>query len=151
MKVIESLKNILIEQVGSYRVLLDLLQKEREHLLSLRVSEVEHISKEKDTIVLRLRLLEDERLRLMKKLPTEAGVGCDMSLKGLSEFTGDDTFQSIRLQLLSLLQGIRDMNGFNRAIIERSLTAVRNTLFFLEPFDRRGNHSQKGNLLSKEA
>ena len=151
MKLIESLKNILAEQVGSYSVLLDILHRERAHLLNLDAPEVEHISKEKDTVVLRLRLLEEERLRLMKELSTDAGAGCDMSLKRLSELTGDDTFQFIRLQLLSLLQGIREMNGFNRAIIERSLTAVKNTLQFLEPFERRGNQTQKGTLLSKEA
>jgi flagellar biosynthesis/type III secretory pathway chaperone len=151
MRLVESLKNILTEQIGSYGVLLDILHRERGHLLNLEASEVEHISKEKDTIVLRLRLLEEERLRLMKKLSTEAGIGCDMSLKRLSELTGDDTFQFIRLQLVSLLQGIGEMNGFNRVIIERSLTAVKNTLLFLEPFDRRGNQTQKGTLLSKEA
>jgi flagellar biosynthesis/type III secretory pathway chaperone len=151
MKLIENLKNILAEQVGSYSVLLDILHRERAHLLNLDAPEVEHISKEKDTIVLRLRLLEEERLRLMKKLSAESGIGCDTTLRMLSELTGDDTFQFIRLKLVSLLQGIREMNGFNRVIIERSLTAVKNTLLFLEPFDRRGNQTRKGALLSKEA
>ena len=151
MKQVENLKNILTEQIGSYRVLLDILHKEREHLLNLDALEVENISKEKDTIVLRLRLLEEERLRLMKELSAEKGIGYDMSLKRLSEVTGDDAFQFIRLQLVSLLQGIGEMNSFNRILIERSLTAVKNTLRFLEPFELSASQTKKGNLLSREA
>jgi flagellar biosynthesis/type III secretory pathway chaperone len=150
MRVIESLKNILLEQVSSYRILLDLLQKEREHLLNLRASEVEHISKEKDTIALRLRLLEEERLRLMKELSTDSGIECNTSLKRLSELIGDDTFNVLRLQLVSLLQCITELNDFNRVLIERSLMVVNNGLLFLEPFNHKGNQKLKGTLLSKE-
>jgi hypothetical protein len=61
MRIIDSIKSILIEQIKSYRVLLELLQRERECLINLDAHEVENLSKEKDTTLLRLRLLEEER------------------------------------------------------------------------------------------
>ncbi len=71
MTSVEAITNILNEQVNSYKMLLDLLQRERACLLDFNAEGVEELSKEKDTLVLRLRLLEEERIRLMRKFSDE--------------------------------------------------------------------------------
>jgi hypothetical protein len=61
MKTADTIKSILVEQIDGYRSLLDLLQRERECLLNLDANGVESISKEKDTMIMRLRLVEGKR------------------------------------------------------------------------------------------
>jgi flagellar biosynthesis/type III secretory pathway chaperone len=150
MSIIDSIKSILIEQTRSYRGLVSLLQRERECLINLDADEVENLSKEKDTILLRLRLLEEERIRLIKKYSADNGNAGSVSLQSLSDLTADNDFQLVRSQLTSLLQSIQELNDFNMILIERSLSAVRNSVGFLESFGLHINQKNTGAVLSKE-
>jgi len=150
MRIIDSIKSILFEQTRSYRGLISVLQRERECLINLDAEKVENLSKEKDTILLRLRLLEEERIRLIKKYSADNGNADSVSLQNLSHLTGDNDFQLIRSQLTSLLQSIQELNDFNMILIERSLSAVRNSVGFLESFGLYINQNNTGAVLSKE-
>jgi flagellar biosynthesis/type III secretory pathway chaperone len=150
MRIIDSIKSILIEQIKSYRALLALLQRERECLISLDADEVENLSKEKDTILLRLRLLEEERIRLIKRYSADNAISGKISLQGLSELTEDNDFQVMRSQLTSLLQSIQELNDLNMILIERSLSVVRQSVGFLESFGLNINQNNTGVMLSKE-
>jgi flagellar biosynthesis/type III secretory pathway chaperone len=150
MRITESIKSILTEQINNYRVLLELLQRERECLINLDVDEVENLSKEKDTIVLKLRLLEEERIRLIKKYSADNAIKESVSLQELFRLTADKDFQLIRSQLISLLQGIRELNEFNMVLIERSLSVVRHSVGFLESFGLQINQINTGVIFSKE-
>ena len=150
MRIIDSVKSILIEQIKSYRALLALLQRERECLISLDADEVENLSKEKDTTLLRLRLLEEERIRLIKRYSADNAIRGRISLKDLSELTEDNDFQVMRSQLTSLLQSIQELNDFNMILIERSLSVVRQSVGFLESFGLNINQRNTGVMLSKE-
>jgi flagellar biosynthesis/type III secretory pathway chaperone len=150
MRITDSIKSILIEQIKSYRVLLELLQRERECLINLDANEVENLSKEKDTILLRLRLLEEERIRLIKKYSADNTNSGNVSLQSLAELTADNDFQLMRSQLTSLLQSIQELNDFNMILIERSLSAVRHSVGFLESFGLHVNQNNTGLMLSKE-
>lgn len=150
MSIIDSIKSILIEQTRSYRGLVSLLQRERECLINLDADEVENLSKEKDTILLRLRLLEEERIRLIKQYSAGNGNAGSVSLQSLSDLTADNDFQLVRSQLTSLLQSIQELNDFNMILIERSLSAVRNSVGFLESFGLHINQNNTGAVLSKE-
>jgi flagellar biosynthesis/type III secretory pathway chaperone len=66
MSIEKNIKNILSEQVDGYRTLMEVLRREREHLVHFNAAGVEALSKEKDTVVLQLRLLEEERIRLVR-------------------------------------------------------------------------------------
>lgn len=145
MKPIETITKILNEQVKSYKLLLNLLQKERASLIDFNAEGVEELSKEKDTLVLKLRLLEEERIRLMKKFFDD-----EISLQKLSEITGNKTFSDIRLKLISLVQGIEELNEFNRLLIERSLNYIKTTTHFFGSFGFGYNKAEKGTLLLRE-
>jgi flagellar biosynthesis/type III secretory pathway chaperone len=146
----DRIKNILTEQIISYRTLLDLLQRERGSLVQLNAEEIEKISKEKDTIVLRLRLLEDERKRLVDTLSAETRNSDPLTLQKLCEITGDQDFQSIRLQLRSLLQSIEELNAFNMILIGRSLSFINNSMHFLGSFGVDMQQKTTGAIYSKE-
>jgi len=151
MTTIESIKSILSDQVNGYRTLLDVLRKEREYLVHLNAPAVEALSKEKDTIVLKLRLLEEERCRLITTVAQERSLNAPVSLQQLAQMTGDETFPQLRLQLISLLQGIVEMNEFNRVLIERSSSVIKNALNFLGSFGVAHATGDTGTRVSREA
>jgi len=151
MSTAENIKSILTEQVNGYRTLLNILQRERECLLHFKAPEVETLSKEKDTVVLKLKLLEEERIRLVKSFVAEHAVDEQAVFQTLSKVTGDDSYQQLRMQLVSLLQSISELNGFNRVLIERSVTVVKNALNFLGSIGVAMPSNKVGTRLSREA
>jgi flagellar biosynthesis/type III secretory pathway chaperone len=150
MNAAEAIKSILSEQVNGYRTLLDILQRERACLIHFDPRGVEALAKEKDTIVMKLRLLEEERMRLARAFAEEQSVPEDEVFRRLTETSGDEAFQRIRLQLISLLQSITELNGFNRVLIERSAAVVKNALNFLGAGGRVSPSVKRGALLSRE-
>ena len=146
----EAIKSILYAQVDGYRALLDILQQERAYLIRFNPLGVETLSKEKDTAVMKLRLLEEERVRIVRLYVREQGIAESDVFRCLAESTKDDTFQRLRLQLISLLQSITELNGFNRILIERSAAVVKNALNFLNSCGA-APASKSGAMLSREA
>ena len=140
----EAIAKILNEQVSGYKELLELLRQERLCLIDLNADCVEELSKKKDTLAMKLRLLEEECLRIMK------GFGSGMTLQDLAEVTGKSTFLDIRSRRRSLMQAIEELNNFNRLLIEQSLSYFRRSVGFFTTFGMQGNLSQKGLLISRE-
>ena len=143
MKIDDGISTILTEQIRVYKILHTLLQNEKTCLLDVDAGGAGEIAKEKDTLLLRLRLLEEERIRLVREC-----FGEQVSLRRLHELTGDDAYLEIRSVLISLVQSIGELNEFNRVLIERSLNYFKNMANFLgcSGADGRG----KGTLLSME-
>jgi flagellar biosynthesis/type III secretory pathway chaperone len=150
MNISERIKNILGEQITGYRILLDVLQRERGCLVQLNPEGVELIAKEKDTIVLKLRLLEEERIRLVREFAGQTGSAGEMTLRKIHALTGDAAYSGLRSQMLSLTQAIAELNEFNKILIERSTNYVRRTLGFLESFGLTGSDKKSGCMLSRE-
>ena len=141
---------ILKEQINTYKMLHDLLKKERLCLVELNAEKIAEISKEKDTVIMRLRLLEEERIRLITKFGGDNKINGDINLNDLEKLTGNNMFTVLRSQLLSLLQNIEEMNKFNSILIDHSINYIRTTANFINTLTD-GNISQTtGVLLSKE-
>jgi flagellar biosynthesis/type III secretory pathway chaperone len=150
MSIPDRIKDILGEQIKGYRTLLEVLQRERECLVHLNPEGVETLAKEKDTIMLKLRLLEEERVRLVRSFAEETGSTGDMTLQRLHEMTGDAAYSRLRSQLISLVQAISELNEFNKILIERSSNFVRRTLGFLDSFNLSVDRKKTGSVLSRE-
>jgi len=142
--------SILREQISVYKILLELLKRERESLINFDAENVEEISKEKDTVVMRLRLLEEERIRLIERFAENNNLSSNINLEMMAKLTGDDTFSVLRSQMLSLLQSIDDMNKFNSILIDRSIRYIRTTSNFFNSFTTQHMPQATGVLLSKE-
>lgn len=148
MKTLDALKSILIEQINGYRALMNILQRERAYLLNFNPQGIEDLSKEKDNMVLKLRLLEEERIRLVDIFFREKDIDGDRGINRLYEITGDEDFKVIRLQFISLIQAISELNEFNRILIERSLNFLKGATSIFEPY-YTSSPGQTG-LISKE-
>lgn len=141
----ENIKNILKEQLAAYKNLLELLQKERICLVDLNAECIDEVSKAKDNLIFKLRLLETERIRLIKEFAGE-----QISLQRLSDISGDPAFLDMRSKLISLLQSIEEMNEFNRVLIDRSLNYIINSTNFFSLLGINRGMPSKGTLLSGE-
>ncbi|MBI4764766.1 MAG: flagellar protein FlgN [Deltaproteobacteria bacterium] len=158
MALLEAIKKILVEQVQGCRLLLELLQREKICLVNLQMDEIEALTKEKDILVLKLRLLEEERGRLLDRfalenfsdLPDQGPAIQKIGLLKLSELTGDIIFQEIRSKLVSLSQGIKELNDLNRVMIDRTLGFLKKNNQFLGLVYPGTAKGEKGRLLSRE-
>ncbi len=150
MTPVQAITSILKEQINSYKMLLDLLQKERICLINIDAEKIEEFSKEKDTILMRLRLLEEERAKLTETFAEDRGVPNNINLQRLRELTGDSIFTNLRSQLRSLLQSIEEMNELNRILIDRSIRYFKTTTGFFSSFSSEPTHKSTGTLLSRE-
>lgn len=118
--------------------------------MDIDVEKIEEISKEKDTVVMRLMLLEEERVRLMRKFADDNYITKNMNLEDLAKFAGDNTFSVLRSEMLSLLKNIEEMNKFNAILIGRSIRHIRTTISFFNSFTSHHIPQTMGVLLSKE-
>ena len=159
MKLLEAIKKVLGEQIQGCRQMMDLLQREKVYLLDLQMEGVEAVTKEKDSLVLKLRLLEEERIRLFDCLIAENPQGiltkCQdpekLTLQRLAEITGETIFREIRSKLISLSQSIKELNDLNKVMIDRTLNFLKKNNNFLGTFyPGAPAMGEKGGLLSRE-
>ena len=158
MTLLETIKKVLVEQVQGCRLLLELLQREKICLVNLQMDEIEALTKEKDILVLKLRLLEEERGRLLDRfalenfseLPDEGPAFQNISLLKLAELTGETIFKEIRSKLISLSQGIKELNDLNKIMIDRTLGFLKKNNQFLGIVYPGTSKGEKGRLLSME-
>ncbi|MCX8031324.1 MAG: flagellar protein FlgN [Thermodesulfovibrionales bacterium] len=151
MKTSDSIKSIMRELIESYSVLQVLLQKERLCLVNLNVSEIEGLLKEKDTVVMRLKLLEAERKRLLRRYYLENGIDGEVDQSILFKLDDDEVFESLRLQLISLIQSISELNEFNKILIERTNLFLKNSINVFENSTVNIPSIAKSKTLSLEA
>ena len=145
-----AIENILKEQINTYKVFHDLLKKERTCLVNIEAEKLEEISKEKDTVIMRLRLLEEERQRLIIKFTEENNFVGEINLKEIGTLTGNTIFTELRSQLLSLLQSIEEMNKLNASLIDRSINYIKTNTSFISSISKEDTGLKTGVLLSKE-
>ncbi len=150
MKSEDDIIHILKEQIKGYKCLHEVLKEEKICLVNINPDKVSELSKEKDTIVMRLRLLEEERVRLVNEFARVNDMAGDINLKQLALVTGNNAFTTLRSQLISLLQNVDEMNKFNSILIDRSINYIKSTTNFMSSFSRENNSQKTGVLLSKE-
>jgi len=146
----QAIINILQEQIKAYKMLHIILMKEKEFLVNIKPDMVSELSKEKDTVVMRLRLLEEERVRLVREFVKDNEITGEINLKVIAKHTGNDMFVTLRSQLFSLLQNVEEMNKFNSILIDRSINYIKNTTSFIGAFTEDNTSKTTGVLLSKE-
>jgi flagellar biosynthesis/type III secretory pathway chaperone len=146
----KAILHILKELLSAYKILFDILQKEREYLVKIESEKVEEISKEKDTVIMRLRLLEEERQRLVSKYVEENNIEGELTLKELEKITGNSLYKTLRSQLLSLMQSIDETNKFNSILIDRSINYLKTTTNFISSLTSQDVAKTTGVILSRE-
>lgn len=150
MKTSDLLRVNLTDRLREYESLRDLLLRERECLISIDPSSVETLIKEMDTVVLRIRLLEEDKTRLLLAYTREQNTASGMTFALFCSQTGDKSLQSEHSRLVTLLQNITDLNDFNRVLTERSLGFTRGALGLIRSLGAGNNGGKKLRSVSRE-
>ncbi|MFV1951195.1 MAG: flagellar protein FlgN [Nitrospinota bacterium] len=132
---LDDLQTILLDEIDLYRELLSILQKEKEVMIEVSADKIMKCIKEKETLGLKLRMLEDYRISVVKKLSDKLNIPEeDIKLSRLSEIADEpysSQFKRYSSDIRSLAMSIDEVNRYNKEFIERSLTSIRSSLSML--------------------
>jgi len=99
---------------------------------------------------MRLRLLEEKRVWLMRKFADDNYITKNMNVKDLAKLM-EITFRCVlRSEMLFLLKNIEEMNIFNGILINRSIRHIRTTISFFNSFTSHHIPQTMGVLRLKE-
>ena len=119
------LVNVLNDLTKYYTLLYELLKREKAYLLNFDVDSIIEITKEKDTLLLKLRLLEDERKKIISKFFKN-----EIAVNNILEHKKNSFMSDTLLKITSLIQDIKKLSAMNRILISQSLDYINNTSHF---------------------
>ncbi|MBI3090175.1 MAG: flagellar protein FlgN [Candidatus Tectomicrobia bacterium] len=126
---------LLREEEEELRELVGLLQEEKRVYLSFALEALQACNKRKETVALRLRMLEETRGVLVEQVA--AAVGCEahgVTLRDLCGWVPDACRAALEERasvLRALSGGIRELIAENRAYIDYSLRSIKDSLQLL--------------------
>ena len=129
---LSELSDLVEKEFDAYRSLLSLLQKERRIVVDCSVEELIQTNKEKENLVLKLRILEQSREAILEKLAGGMGLsGGELTLSKLEHRLKEpfaSQLRTLRTKLSAVLCSIREMNEENRVFLQHSADFVRESL-----------------------
>ncbi|MBI4715673.1 MAG: flagellar protein FlgN [Nitrospirae bacterium] len=132
--VMENLVSVLQNEVHLYRDLLDLLQREKRCMMDLALDNIHECNNLKETLILKLRVLEESRIELIQDIASASGLENPVTLGRIIEVAPPiygKPLESCRSNLVSLLSSVREVVQINAVLAERSIHYTRDSLSFL--------------------
>jgi flagellar biosynthesis/type III secretory pathway chaperone len=132
LKAYNTLADVLEDEVKVYRVMLDLVRKEKDVLISAKIDELEECNNAKEAMVLKVRGLE--RLREKAARDMAIAVGVNPETPRLLEIAAKlldpqaSRLRSIHSTLDLLIRRIKELNDANEELIKSSLKVVNGAL-----------------------
>jgi len=159
---IKKLIGLLEHTTELYKLLFAVVQNEKNAVVGLDLQQLNEACKAKDNLLLKLRILEEQREQIMVRLAAE--IGCSpqgLTLTQLSLLV-DESFArrliDISRELLALIQSLQDATQQNKFLMSHSMQLIQgsynllNTLMAANPLYYRSGKMQKthqtGKLLS---
>lgn len=159
---IKKLIGLLEHTTELYKLLFAVVQNEKNAVVGLDLQKLNEACKAKDNLLLKLRILEEQREQIMVRLAAE--IGCSpqgLTLTQLSLLV-DESFArrliDISRELLALIQSLQDATQQNKFLMSHSMQLIQgsynllNTLMAANPLYYRSGNMQKtdqtGKLLS---
>lgn len=162
--VIEKFLGLLEQQTELYRLLLAVIDDEKNAVLAANLEKLNEAGKAKENLLLKLRILEEQRKHLLDKLAKHLKQPVEiLTLAKLSELVGQPHAHRLagcRSRLLELIGTIRQVNADNRDLFAHSLNLVRASVNLMNSlmssssvYFRTGNihcHDHTGKILYGE-
>ena len=127
--VLEKLIGLLEQQTELYRLLLTVIGDEKNAVIAANLEKLNEAGKTKENLLLKLRILEEQRKHLLDKLAKHLKQPVEiLTLAKLSEFVGQphaNRLAGCRSKLLEHIGRIRQANADNRDLFAHSLNLVR--------------------------
>jgi flagellar biosynthesis/type III secretory pathway chaperone len=129
------LSGLLEQETELYQALLAAIETEKRAVIDTNLENLNEITKAKENLLLKLRILDEGRSHLLRKLADILGQPVDtLNLKKLSrmvEAPHASRLKHCREELLSLITKIQAVNNQNRALFSHSLELVKGSMNLL--------------------
>jgi flagellar biosynthesis/type III secretory pathway chaperone len=152
--------------VKVYRNLLDVVRKEKEILVSAKLDDLNENNKSKDTILVRIRSLENSRMKCARDLALVVGADVDaprlLDIATFFEPERADKLRNMHSVLELLVRRVSEVNKQNEELVQSALKnitgameAIRDTLQPKPTYARQGSmvpqkSDAAGNLVRRE-
>lgn len=129
----EELIDVLEKELSLCVQLIELLQKEKDVIISLDPKALELLLCDKELITTKIRVCDEMRDRILDSLGFK-----DRAIKEVAaaaEGIYRDRLADIALRFTSIIHSISELNRFNSVLIEKSLYYIKTSYNFLYSFD----------------
>jgi len=131
---LDALYSILGQEMALFEGLMGLLQKEKEIIVRNSLDDLHTSNNQKETILLKIRVLEETRIKIVEKISILLGKeGKELTLSGLSDVLEEpykSRFIAFRTKMVAMVDSLREINKVNQFLVERSLQSI-NSFFSL--------------------
>ena len=159
---IEKLLGSLEQATELYQSLFRVLQNEKDAVVGLNLQQFNEACKAKDNLLLKLRILEEQREQIMDRVTAELGRSTqELTITELSLLVDEPYAERLRehsADLLSLIQALQDATQQNKFLMSHSMQLIQgsytllNNLMAANPvYYQSGNlqnNAQTGKLLN---
>ena len=132
---LEDLLIALDKEIVFYQSLLYILNREKKAVVGLATDDLSEINKEKEALVLKLRVFEKTRLELLKKLAEQMEISPDvLTLSYINDIVEEPYSTKLKTRsflLLSLAHDIKELNRMNEKLISHSLDSINGSISLL--------------------
>jgi flagellar biosynthesis/type III secretory pathway chaperone len=129
------LRGILTREIELHKHLLSLLHKEKACLIDLSTEEIVENTKRKETCTLKIKMLEESRLSLIKRLSPHFSISLhELTLSKLISQLDEphrSELEEVRSTLRSLINSIQEINQHNSMVVKDALHYCQRSLDFL--------------------
>ena len=126
---LKKLLRLLEHATELYQSLFAVVQQEKEAVVSLNLQHLNQACKAKESLLLKLRILEEQREQLMDKLASDLGCSPqEISLTQLSQWVEEPyagLFRERSTDLLALIQKLQKSNRQNKSLLSHSLELIK--------------------------
>ena len=129
----EQLVDTLEKEFALCTKMVELLQQERDIIISLDPKALEQLLQEKEAITRGIKICDEERERILSDLGHK-----NKTISEVAELSGPDyrdRLSGISSKFTSIIHSITELNTFNSKLIERSLYYIKTSYNFLSTFD----------------
>ena len=134
-----SLVDVLREEIVLYRSLVDLMTEEQKRLMAADIEALEEIEKKKETLGLRIRLLEESRQGLSDDLqrivPLPGGEVTLTAIVAVSEGAVGNQLMECQSELRGLVTTMSSLVELNERLVGRSLSFLRGAVSIMGSHD----------------
>ena len=133
---LDKLIDILEEEINIFRSLFGILEDETAALMISDVKQLNEVIKKKENEVLKIRLLETQREKMVHDIAEKLGCspkGLTLSqLAGMADIPYSQAIFKINEKLSQFAHSIRLLNQKNQTLLQQSLGLVRDSLSMLD-------------------
>jgi flagellar biosynthesis/type III secretory pathway chaperone len=126
---LDKLFRLLTHATELYRSLLRIMENEKDAVIGLNLKQLNEVCKAKDNLLLKLRILEEQRLQVMHRIAAELGCSPEgLTLTRLSEQIDESYARRLvdcSTDLLALIQTLQEVTQQNKSLMSHSMQLIQ--------------------------